>query len=231
LQQSEEVREAHEAREAPEPMDEGLAPADWAAADEMRRRTFSVVEQGYDQEEVRAYLTHLAEVFAHQASKLTEFRRVEAAQPPANGGEDPSGLASKMADVLKQAEEHAARLREEAEGEAKLILAGAQQRAEKAERDVDQITADVRQRVQRDADRRVAEAEQRAEQAELASRRAVEEAERRAADVQAMRDAVLSEVQSAWQRVSQVVAVPAEVLETPSLEPAVQTPPAPKPPA
>ena len=57
--------------QVPDPLAEGLAPADWAAADEMRRRTFSVGDQGYDQEEVRAYLTHLAEVFAHLCDEMT----------------------------------------------------------------------------------------------------------------------------------------------------------------
>jgi DivIVA protein len=230
VQQSEQVQEARESHDA---VDEALAPADWAAADEMRRRTFSVVDQGYDQEEVRAYLTHLAEVFAHQASKLTEFRRVEAAQPqPApNGAEDAGGLASKMADVLKEAQEHAARLREEAEGEAKLILAGAQQRAEQAEHDVEQIAADARQQVQQDSDRRVAEAEQRAEQAEVAAQQAAAETERRVAEVQAVRDAVLAEVHSAWQRLSQVVSEPVDIPDAVGDEQVVPTPPAPDRPA
>jgi hypothetical protein len=239
VQQSEEVRksaagpkvEPAEHGPAPDPFADQLAPADWAAADEMRRRTFSVAEQGYDQEEVRGYLSHLAEVFAHQASKLSELRRAEVASPGQGGGEDPSGLASKIAEVLKEAEEHAARLREEAEGEAKLLLAGAHQRAEQAERDGEQIAAAARREVEQEAERKVSAAERRAEEAEAEARRAVAEAKRRATDAEAVRDAVVAEVQSAWQRVSQVVAVPAEALETPSAEPAVHTPPAPQPPA
>src|ERR671931_605029 len=126
VQQETDVRQGR-----PDPAAEQLPPADWAAADEMRRRTFTVVEQGYDQEEVSGYLTHLAEVFAHQAAQLAELRQAaaEVTRPAAqNGGGEASGLATKIADVLKEAEEHAARLREEADGEAKLILAGAQQR-------------------------------------------------------------------------------------------------------
>ena len=216
MRQSEEVAQVAEVEQTetqapspsqvPDPLAEGLAPADWAAADEMRRRTFSVGDQGYDQEEVRAYLTHLAEVFAHISSQLTELRRVEAAPLVTNGKEDASGLASKMADVLKEAEEHAARLREDAEGEAKLILAGAQQRAEQAGREVEQISADARRQVEQEAERRVAQAEQRVAQAEAASRQAVADAERRVAEAQGVRDAVLSEVQASWRRLSQVAA-------------------------
>jgi vacuolar-type H+-ATPase subunit E/Vma4 len=255
VQQSEEVKKAgaeaeaehevepaeHGPSQTPDPLANQLAPADWAAADEMRRRTFSVVEHGYDQAEVRAYLSHLAEVFAHQASKVSELRRAETSNAH-NGGEDASGLASKIADVLREAEEHATRLREEAEGEAKLILAGAHQRAEQAERDGEQIAADARREVHEEAERKVAaaeqraqqakaEAEQRAQQAKAEAQRAVAEAERRAADAEAVREAVVAEVRSAWQRVSQAVAVPAEALETPTVEAAVQTPPAPQRPA
>jgi hypothetical protein len=249
VQQSEEARKPGAEPEAeptnhghaPDPFAQQLVPADWAAADEMRRRTFSVVERGYDQEEVRAYLSHLAEVFAHQASKLSELRRAEVSSGH-NGGEDPSGLASKIADVLKEAEEHAARMRDEAEGEAKLILAGAQQRAEQAERNGEHIAAEARREVEQEAERKVTAAERRAQEAETQAQRVVAEAEtqaqrvvaeaeRRAADAEAVRDAVLAEVRSAWERVSQTVAVPAEALETPPVESAVHTPPAPQSPA
>jgi len=101
VQQETDVREGRADAPSPE-----LPPADWAAADEMRRRTFTVSEQGYSQDEVRAYLTHLAEVFANQAAQLSEMRRAQSETPPPapqNGGEDPSGLATKIADVLKEA--------------------------------------------------------------------------------------------------------------------------------
>ena len=227
---SESHAEAEAHAPAPDPLADRLAPADWAAADEMRRRTFSVVAQGYDQDEVRAYLTHLAEVFATLSSQLSELRRVEVPLPAPNGSEEASGLASRMADVLKEAEEHAARVREEAEGEAKLILAGAQQRAEQVQHEAEQIAAEARRQVQQDAEQRVTEAQHRAEEADEAAHRAVADAERRVAEAHAVRDAVLAEVQAAWQRLSQVASH--QAAETPvGEEPAVPPPPAPGQPA
>jgi len=228
VQQGTEVRQ-----DARSGLDPELAPADWAAADEMRRRTFTVAEQGYAQDEVRGYLTHLAEVFAHQAAQLAELKRAEseAPHPPQNGGEDPSGLASRIADVLKEAEEHAARTREDAEGEAKLILAGAQQKADQAERNAEQLVAEARQKAQEEAERKVADAEQRAQKADSGAQQAAQEAERRVAEAQAVRDAVVAEVQQTWQRLSQVVPQPVDAPGRALDEAVVPTPPAPKPPA
>jgi F0F1-type ATP synthase membrane subunit b/b' len=209
-----------------------LPPADWAAADEMRRRTFTVSEQGYDQEEVRGYLTHLAEVFANQASQLAELRRVEAQRPPAqNGGEDASGLATKIADVLKEAEEHAARLREEAEGEAKLILAGAQQRAEQAEREVERRVAQAQEQARQQADRVAAQARQQAEEAGGRAQARVQEAERKTAEASALRDAVLSELRSAFDRISRLSGSGGSGESPTQPESAVPAPPAPTRPA
>jgi hypothetical protein len=206
VQQETEVRQGR-----PDPAAEQLPPADWAAADEMRRRTFTVVEQGYDQEEVSGYLTHLAEVFAHQASQLAELRQ-QAAEVPSpvapNGGEDASGLATKIADVLKEAEEHAARLREEAEGQAKLIMAGAQQRAEQTEHEAEQRVAEA-----------VADAQEQARRAGGQAEAAVQEAEQRAARADAMREAVLAELRGAFERISQLARPeqsPAPVVSTPA---------------
>ena len=206
MQQETEVRQGR-----PDPAAEQLPPADWAAADEMRRRTFTVVEQGYDKEEVSGYLTHLAEVFAHQASQLAELRQAaaEVTRPAAqNGGGEASGLATKIADVLKEAEEHAARLREEADGEAKLILAGAQQRAEHAEHEAKQRVAEA-----------VAEAQEQARRAGGQAEAAVQEAEQRAARADAMREAVMSELRGAFERISQLARQeqpPASVVSAPA---------------
>jgi DivIVA protein len=191
VQQETDVRQGR-----PDPAAEQLPPADWAAADEMRRRTFTVVEQGYDQAEVRGYLTHLAEVFAHQASQLSELRQAadEAPVPAAhNVAEDPSGLATKIADVLKEAEEHAARMREEAEGEAKLLLAGAQQRADQSEREAEQRL-----------EQRVAAAEEQARQAGGQAEAVVREADQKVAQAEAIRAAVLAELRGAFDRISEL---------------------------
>ena len=202
MQQETDVRQG-----GPDPAAGQLPPADWAAADEMRRRTFTVAEQGYSQEEVKAYLTHLAEVFANQAAQLAELKRAasEVPKPVAqNGGEDPSGLATKIADVLKEAEEHAARLRVEAEGEAKLILAGAQQRAERSQREANERAERARRDAEERAQQRVSEAQEQARQAGGQAEAAVREAKQKATEAEAMRDAVLAELRGAFERISQL---------------------------
>ena len=229
MQQETDVREGRADAPSPE-----LPPADWAAADEMRRRTFTVSEQGYSQDEVRAYLTHLAEVFANQAAQLSEMRRAQSETPPPapqNGGEDPSGLATKIADVLKEAEGHAARLREEAEGEAKLILAGAQERAEQTEREVQRRVAEASEEARQQADRVSAQARQQVEEAGGKAQARVQEAERKAAEATALRDSVLSELRSTFERISQLARSEGSAEAPAQGEGAVPAPPVPTRPA
>ena len=55
---------------------QNLAPADWATADEIRRRRFTVVADGYSPDEVNDYLGHLAGTFATLRSQIGELRRI-----------------------------------------------------------------------------------------------------------------------------------------------------------
>jgi DivIVA domain-containing protein len=126
-----------------------LAPADWATADEIRRRRFTVQADGYSPDEVHDYLGHLAGTFATLRSQIGELRR---ATVPAAGPEGMSDLATRMADVLREAEEHASQLRQEAEQEATRLVSDARQEA-------DRILGESR----KEADRTVVAARQDAE--------------------------------------------------------------------
>ncbi len=127
-----------------------LAPADWATADEIRRRRFTVMPDGYSPDEVHDYLGHLAGTFATLRSQIVEFRR--ATVPAATGPEAMSDLASRMADVLREAEEHATQLRQEVEQESTRLVGDAR-------READRILDEARN----EADRTVVTARQDAE--------------------------------------------------------------------
>src|SRR6266540_3745768 len=110
----------------------GLAPADWAAADEIRRRRFAHAPNGYSPEEVHDFLDKLAGMFANLRTQVAELRRVPPAGPaPIEGGTAVSGMAVRMADVLREADSHAASVRQEADRETARLLAEARQEAER----------------------------------------------------------------------------------------------------
>ena len=132
---------------------EHLAPADWATADEIRRRRFTKVSDGYSPDEVHDYLGHLAGTFATLKSQVGELRKSSAPVVPQEQ-EGMSDLASRMAGVLREAEGHAARLRQEAEQEATRLVAEGRTEA-------DRLLAEARQ----EADRTVVAARKEAEQA------------------------------------------------------------------
>jgi DivIVA domain-containing protein len=187
-----------------------LAPADWATADEIRRKSFSTTAEGYDPDEVRAYLSGLAEWFAHLA-QLKAGPVVTSEVPVAHGAEGSvSELATRMADVLREAEEHATRIREEAEGEARLLLAGAE---EQAERERATVLAESRQ----NAERLATEAREAAERTGGQALMLLRDAERRLAEAANLRDALLAELQAAWERISAVtVPPPDQAFRTPA---------------
>jgi DivIVA domain-containing protein len=146
-----------------------LAPADWATADEIRRRRFSVVGEGYSQDEVHDYLGHLAGTFATLRSQIGELRRTA---PPVGGTQEGmSEMATRMAETLKEAEDHAARLRHEAEQETGRMVADARQEA-------DRVLNEARQ----EGDRTVVAARREAEQSVTAhveaARKSAEQAEK-----------------------------------------------------
>ena len=141
-----------------------LAPADWAAADDIRRRRFARVNEGYDTEEVHEYLGMLASMFANLRQQVTELRNAQGSGE-ASGDAPVSGLATKMADMLREAEEHAAQVRDGAQAE----VARAK---EEAEREGSKVLAEARQ----EADRLLNEARQEADRTVVAARKESEQA-------------------------------------------------------
>jgi DivIVA domain-containing protein len=111
---------------------DNLAPADWATADEIRRRRFTKVADGYSPDEVHDYLGHLAGTFATLKSQIADLRKSPLpVVPQGQGQEGMSDLASRMAGVLREAEEHAAKLRQEAEQEGARLVAEGRQEADR----------------------------------------------------------------------------------------------------
>jgi DivIVA domain-containing protein len=114
-----------------------LAPTDWMTADEIRRRSFSTVERGYAPGEVREYLARLSEWFADLNAQLSRLRKtgdeagVGTAPPPVEAPSrgEAQELAARMAEILRDAEQHAAKLREDAEARAASMLSQAEQRS------------------------------------------------------------------------------------------------------
>jgi DivIVA domain-containing protein len=119
---------------APNP---NLAPTDCMTADEIRRRSFWTVERGYAPGEVREYLARLSEWFTDLNTQLSRLRKtgdeagLATARPPAEAPSrgEAQELAGRMAEILRDAEQHAARLREDAESRAASMLSEAEQRS------------------------------------------------------------------------------------------------------
>jgi DivIVA domain-containing protein len=219
VQREHEVESANteDVADQPAPADQ-LAPADWATADEIRRKRFTTVSDGFDPEEVKSYLDKLAEWFTHLA-RLRSGPVVVPDAPAQAGSEAASELATRMADVLREAEGHAGRIREEAEGEAKLLLAGAQ---EQAEHDAQQLLAEAKENADRtlaqareQSNRAVAEAQEHAKRLTAEARDKAQrtggeatlmlrDAERKVVEAMAMRDALLTEMKAAWERISAI---------------------------
>lgn len=167
-----------------------LAAADWTTADEIRRRSFATVSRGFDPEEVRAFLSKLADWFSSLNSQLSHLRKAHVEVIPMHrddGSGNAAELASRMAELLREAQAHAESVRREAELEAHRIGADAKEQA-------DRIGA---------------------ESGELVYRMRAE-AEMKLADVNAARDALAGELQVIGRRVAEIV----ERLESPSGAPA-----------
>ncbi|HEY7280601.1 MAG TPA: DivIVA domain-containing protein [Actinomycetota bacterium] len=209
-----------------------LAPADWALADEIRRRRFSVVPDGYSPDEVHDYLGHLAGTFATLRSQIGELRR---ATVPTAGPEGMSDLAARMADVLREAEDHANQLRQEAEQESTKLVADARQEADRvldeARKEADRTVVAARTDAEKsvaghveaarnaaveadkavsaanaEAAKVVAEAREEAGRvragAEEAAAQARSDADRRTAEALEFRDMVLVELRGAVERIA-----------------------------
>lgn len=155
-----------------------ISPADWATADEIRRRRFSVVDDGYSPDEVHDYLGHLAGTFATLRSQIGDLRRTV---PAASGPEGMSDLASKMAGVLREAEDHAANLRQDAEQESGRLVADARQEADRVLNEARQEADRTVHAARRDAEKSVAGHVEAARKSAAEADKAVAEATAQAA--------------------------------------------------
>src|SRR6266545_2092429 len=189
----------------------GLAPADWAAADEIRRRRFAHAPNGYSPEEVHDFLDKLAGMFANLRTQVAELRRVPPAGPaPIEGGTAVSGMAVRMADVLREADSHAASVRQEADRETARLLAEARQEAERtvneARQEADRMVVAARSDAEQSAAGHLQEVQRTMGQAAAQSAGLIatarDEAERILATV---REAVLAELRGAFDRIASVV--------------------------
>lgn len=178
-----------------------LAPADWTTADEIRRRNFGVVERGFDPQEVRDYLAKIADWFSDLHVQLSRLRKsqshdysVPTPSPAGPPPEEAHALAARMADLLRDAEEHAAKVRTEAEEQV---------------RDMEERARTMVVEAEERASRAVTEAEARAQRVRSESggiaARAKAEAEERLAAAEAARAGVLAELKSLHEQLADAV--------------------------
>jgi len=136
-----------------------------ASAEQIRRREFATVRRGYDPDQVRDYLTRLADQ-VEQSEALIRAARLEAdaaARAASEPRADPyTELAARMAEVLRGADDAAEHTRREAKAEAERIL-------REARADADRIRAEAEAR----ADERRAEAERALQDAREHADRAI----------------------------------------------------------
>lgn len=142
------------------------------SAEQVRRREFVTIRRGYDPDQVRQYLVELAGQIDVMASMVREARmEAEAAiRIPAQPSVDPyERLATRVASVIREADQTAERLRGEGRNEAERMLGEARD-------DADRIRTDAQAKAEHaraEAGRALDEARERADRtvSGLASRR------------------------------------------------------------
>ena len=142
------------------------------SAEQVRRREFVTIRRGYDPDQVRHYLVELANQIDVMASMVREARleAEEAIRTNAQPTVDPyERLATRVASVIREADETAERLRGEGRREAERMLGEARD-------DADRIRTDAQAKAEHaraEAERALDEARERADRtvSGLASRR------------------------------------------------------------
>jgi DivIVA domain-containing protein len=143
-------------------------------AEQIRRREFATVRRGYDPEQVRAYLSSIADQTELLERELNQVRlelssaaaRSQqadplAASPPAPPAEDPyEALSKRFAGLIETADQEAVKILENAKSEARQALAEARSEADRIRVDAQahaeegrQEVADLLQRATTEADR------------------------------------------------------------------------------
>lgn len=148
--------------------------------EQIRRRSFAKVRRGFDPDQVRDYMHEVAD----EMKRLEEgVREAQSEADAANRGlaarsDAYEVLSSRMAEVLRSADQHAEQARREAEEEAERILSEARQEA-------DRLTGEARATA--DANRRARE---------QALQEARKEADRALAELASRRDTLLEQLQA-----------------------------------
>lgn len=143
-----------------------------ATPDQIRRREFVTSRRGYDPQQVRDFLTRVADQVDQMSSLLREakMQAEAAARAESEPRPDPyEQLAARMADMLRTADERASAIAAEAERDARRML-------DEATAEADRIRTDAQARaeaIRAEAEEALREANERAEQAVsgLSSRR------------------------------------------------------------
>ncbi|MBI2237662.1 MAG: DivIVA domain-containing protein, partial [Actinobacteria bacterium] len=159
------------------------------SAEQIRRREFASVRRGYDPDQVRDYLEQIADQVGRLESSLREARlkaepapRGQAAAKPDAKPDAYGELATRVADLIRAADQQAERLRREAAEEAERILSEART----------------------DADRIRLEAQVKAEEARTAGDKALREAKERAdraiSGLAARRESLVEQLQAMQER-------------------------------
>jgi cell division initiation protein len=111
------------------------------SADQIRRREFATVRRGYDPDQVRDYLSQMAEQVEAIEHELREMRLTSSMTVP-EPTEDPyQKLASRMTDVLRSADEKAQEIIDEAAAQSGRMIA-------EARSDADRIRVDAQARAE-----------------------------------------------------------------------------------
>ena len=183
----------------------------------IRGREFATVRKGYDPDQVRSFLDQVAtwvdDLEIDLATTRAEARRLPAAPPPQAAPEpvvDPYAvLGARVAEVLRVAEEHAARITEEAEASIQRMLEEARDESQRMRTRAQEEADGVRQSAQEysDATRRAAqeEADRVREDAADALESARVEAERTVAGLSERQSALAAELHATRSRLLGIV--------------------------
>jgi DivIVA domain-containing protein len=159
------------------------------SSEQIRRREFVTTRRGYDPEQVRAYLDQLADQMEVMRSMLNDAR--SEAQTAVRAAAEPridpyEQLAARIANVIREADGAAERIRAEAQSDADVLTSQARAEAD---------------RIRTDAQARAEEARQRANNA---VRDAREEADRTIAGLATRRDVLVGQLASMQERLLSV---------------------------
>jgi DivIVA domain-containing protein len=120
----------------------------------IRNRNFARVRKGYDPDQVHDYLRRVADAMEQLEREVGELRHRPADAESTAPAEDPYGaLATRVADVLRTAEQHGERVRVDAEEEAHRVLSDARQEAARIRHLAQQDAEGLRQRAEEESQR------------------------------------------------------------------------------